>query len=122
MSFLAGLINTCVIEKRSTAPDETGEEVEVFIDGATIPAAVQYRAAQTLAMPDVDGPVLSNAVIFTLYRTDIAHLDRLRQTDVSPVQRFLVIDPQPKGAPSAPRHHLEVQAQRLLTTEQDTGS
>lgn len=110
MSFADLLTNSVVIEHRSITSNSTGEEEEVYTDGATIPASVQDRTPLQLASPDVDGPLLINAVVFTTYRSDIAHLDRLRQVDVSPEKRYLVLDPKD---PAGRHHHLEIDAQRI---------
>lgn len=112
MSFSDGLLNSVVIEHRSITSNATGEEEEVYTDGATIPASVQDRTPSELAIPDVDGPLVINAVVFTNYRTDIRHLDRLRQVDVTPARTYVVVDPKD---PAGRHHHLEVDATRLET-------
>ena len=67
------------------APNETGEEEETYPQSGWtegVAAAVQDKAPSNLALPDVDGPVVINAAIYTEYRTDVGHRDRVRQTDV----------------------------------------
>lgn len=110
MTFTDFFVNSVVIEHRSISSNSTGEEEEVYTDGATIPASVQDRTPIQLQSPDVDGPLLINAVVFTGYRTDIGHLDRLRQVDVAPERRYLVLDPKDPGGR---HHHLEIDAQRI---------
>lgn len=97
------LTNTVVVERRTTTPNETGEQEESFTDAGSLSAAVQDRALTQLSLPDVDGPIIVNAVIYTEYQAPdtIRHLDRLRQVDVSPARRYRVINP----ADAAGRHH-----------------
>lgn len=112
MSLSDMLVNSVVVEQRSIAINTTGEEVESFIDGPTLPASVQERATRQLSLPDIDGPVIVNAVIYTAYQSPdtIKHLDRLRQVDVTPSRRYQVILP----ADGAGRHHhLEIACQKI---------
>lgn len=113
MSFADGLLNTVVIEQRMTTTNETNEEIESFNDGATIKASVQDKADRTLSLPDVDGPVIVNAVVYMAYRTDIVHLARIRQTDVSPTRTYRVLVVRD---PAGRHHHLEIDCERILTT------
>jgi head-tail adaptor len=114
MSFESLLVNSVVLEKRTAEFNASGEEIETFEDGARIDASVQDRAPTLLATPDVDGPVLVDAVILTGFRTDIDRLDILRQVDVDPERRYRVQSP---GDPAGRHHHLEIHCQRVATIE-----
>ena len=121
MSFLDRLRNQVVIERRSVTANATGEEVESWSDTATIRASVQDRTPTELIQPDVDGPVIINAVVFTDYPdgTAIRHLDILRQVDIDPPRRYQVI--YPKDAAGI-KHHWEHQCQRLVGLEAGAAS
>lgn len=112
MSFEDLLLNRVVIEHRGSDLSTSGEDLESFTDGATIDASVQEQAPSVFAQPDADGPVQITAVIFTAWRTDIAHLDRLRQVDVTPPRTYSVELPRD---PAGRHHHLEIDAKRLAT-------
>jgi SPP1 family predicted phage head-tail adaptor len=114
MSFATLLTNRVVIEKRTPVPNASGEEIETFDDAGEIAASVQDRSPRQLGAPDVDGPVLVDAVIFTTYRTDIAHLDILRQVDVDPPKRYRVQFPRD---PAGRHHHLEIDCEHVALVE-----
>lgn len=118
-SFTEMLVNTVVIEKRSVSFNAVNEEITTYNDGDTIAASVQERTPTEAHLPDSDGPLFIDAVIFTPYRTDIEHLDRLRQTDVSPARVYRVLTPKD---PAGRHHHLECEAQRVWRTDEEVGS
>lgn len=117
MSFEERLLNRVTLMKRSTTSNETGEVEEHFRpedEIGPLPASVQDRSPAELSQPDIDGPVVINAVIFLSYRTDVDHLDQLRQTDVSPNRVYRVVYPRD---PAGLHHHLEVDAQYIARLE-----
>jgi head-tail adaptor len=116
MSFDSLLRNSVVVENRTVSTNAVNEPIESFTDGATVPASVQDQAARELSVPDIDGPVLLDAVIFTGYRSDIAHLDRLRQVDVTPARMYRVIAVRD---PAGRHHHLEIDCQHMLGLEEE---
>jgi head-tail adaptor len=113
MSFDSLLVNTVVVEKRTITTNDTNEELATYTDAGTITASVQDRAPTELTLPDFDGPVIVNAIVFTRYSDGLAvdHLDILRQTDVSPSRRYTVIFP---DDPAGRHHHFEMRCQRIL--------
>jgi hypothetical protein len=60
----------------------------------------------------VDGPVVINAMIYTEYRDDVNHLDRIRRTDVTPNLTYLVIAPED---PAGWLHHRKFTCSRIET-------
>lgn len=116
MSIDPLLINTVTVQKRSVSHNAENEEIELFLDAGSITASVQDRSPTELTLPDVDGPVLVNAVIFTRYSDGLAveHLDRLRQTDVTPNRLYRVITP---SDPAGRHDHWEMACERVLTLD-----
>lgn len=110
------LVNSVVVENRSVASNAVNEPIETYTDGATIAASVQDKSARELSIPDIDGPVLLDAIIYTAYRSDIAHLDRLRQVDVVPSRIYRVIAVRD---PAGRHHHLEIDCQHMVALEEE---
>jgi SPP1 family predicted phage head-tail adaptor len=116
VSFDSLLVNTIVVENRVTSTNAVNEPIETFTDGATVAASVQDRSPKQLQIPDIDGPVLLDAVIYTAYRSDIAHLDRIRQIDVTPERIYRVIAVRD---PAGRHHHLELDCQHMVGLEEE---
>lgn len=122
MSLSSLLVNTVTIERRVVTPNETGEEEVTYPESgwtAGVKASVQDKAPSNLALPDVDGPVVINASIYTEFRTDVDHLDRVRQTDVSPEVTYLVVS---RDDEAGRHHHTKLVCSRIETIGTGVGS